>query len=419
MLYNNVQLFSDAQALVRQVLGEAQRHRNDEAMQSAISVLGSINTKWNNLEKPGLPEAATLLENVIEFERRTRGADNPTTQLAIVTLASLYRLHRPPRNAEAEALLEEMRRSNGEPRRVLEVFVLEPQPDREAESTRALRSTIEQLPEIDPDRIAALRQLAELYVRMNRYLEAEKVFDDLIAAQSKAFGQTHPNTIQSFSALGALHTQEFRFQRSRGEWDQARQAAEKAEEFYTRFLAVSRTVPGAQSSQGTRLYLAALATTKALLGRYAEAESLFKEIVALQETARNVQQFAKLASVAAIGWLQFQQNRLSEAESSLQEAVAGYQQTQLDTWERYNADSILGAILTAQGKYAEAEPYLVRGFEATLRGAPIPGPHFGSPIFMEEREPGERILKLYQDWGKPEKVAEWRQKVQGAPTFRR
>ena len=39
-----------------------------------------------------------------------------------------------------------------------------------------------------------------------------------------------------------------------------------------------------------------------------------------------------------------------------------------------------------------------------------PAMHFDD--FVLEQEPGERILKLYEGWGKPDKVAEWKQKLQ-------
>jgi hypothetical protein len=53
-----------------------------------------------------------------------------------------------------------------------------------------------------------------------------------------------------------------------------------------------------------------------------------------------------------------------------------------------------------------------------LHRSPRTSPFFGSTLVTAEAEPGERILELYQKWGKPEKVREWQQKVKGAPNFR-
>ena len=45
---------------------------------------------------------------------------------------------------------------------------------------------------------------------------------------------------------------------------------------------------------------------------------------------------------------------------------------------------------------------------------PLLAQFFFAADFLFEEAPGERILKLYEDWGKPEKVVEWKQKLQAA-----
>ena len=69
---------------------------------------------------------------------------------------------------------------------------------------------------------------------------------------------------------------------------------------------------------------------------------------------------------------------------------------------------MLGTALAALAKYADAEPLLVAGYQGLIRRkAAIPWESRSAP-----EQAGERIVQLYQDWGKPEKVAEWRQKLQ-------
>jgi len=70
-------------------------------------------------------------------------------------------------------------------------------------------------------------------------------------------------------------------------------------------------------------------------------------------------------------------------------------------WLRCYAMSLLGGALAAEGKYAEAEPLLVRGFE----GMDPPEAHAA-----RKREALERIVKLYEAWGKPGNAAEWRKR---------
>jgi hypothetical protein len=68
----------------------------------------------------------------------------------------------------------------------------------------------------------------------------------------------------------------------------------------------------------------------------------------------------------------------------------------------------LGASLSGQSKFAEAEQQLVSGYQGLMqREATIP---------FEDRpaltHAGDSIVHLYESWGKPEKASDWRVKLQ-------
>jgi len=70
--------------------------------------------------------------------------------------------------------------------------------------------------------------------------------------------------------------------------------------------------------------------------------------------------------------------------------------------------SQLGAALLGQQKYAEAEPLLLQGHEGLkAREAKIPAPRKDSLASA-----AARIVKLYEAWGKADKAAEWRKKLE-------
>jgi hypothetical protein len=79
-----------------------------------------------------------------------------------------------------------------------------------------------------------------------------------------------------------------------------------------------------------------------------------------------------------------------------------------DSWERYNCQSMLGGSLEGQGKYAEAEPLLISGYGGMMRRT--------AAIPLEEQrvlaQAGERILHLYENWGRSAKAARWRERLQ-------
>jgi len=69
---------------------------------------------------------------------------------------------------------------------------------------------------------------------------------------------------------------------------------------------------------------------------------------------------------------------------------------------------MLGAALAGRKKYGEAEPLVLSGYEGLVQHeASIPQ---SSRSCVEQA--GERIIRLYQAWKKPENAAEWRNKIQ-------
>jgi tetratricopeptide (TPR) repeat protein len=145
-----------------------------------------------------------------------------------------------------------------------------------------------------------------------------------------------------------------------------------------------------------------------ILGRYPEAAERFSRLIAIDKTALDVQQESIPAAIANLGWTQFHQRKFSEAKTTLREALRGYKNIKSETWERYNTESMLGAVLVATGEYDEAAKHLMNSYDKLLEPPPARRPAAG---FTAESEPGERIVSLYQCWGKPGKVAEWRNRI--------
>jgi eukaryotic-like serine/threonine-protein kinase len=70
--------------------------------------------------------------------------------------------------------------------------------------------------------------------------------------------------------------------------------------------------------------------------------------------------------------------------------------------------SLVGASLAGQKRYEEAEPFLISGYQGMVqRQTGIP-PESRQVVSQTEK----RIVQLYEAWGKPEKAAGWRAKIQ-------
>jgi tetratricopeptide (TPR) repeat protein len=142
-------------------------------------------------------------------------------------------------------------------------------------------------------------------------------------------------------------------------------------------------------------------------GRHAEAEPLFRTGLALARKKFGPEHLHTANTMAQIGLSLIQQSKWTDAEPVLRDCLAIREKRQPDVWTTFNTRSLLGGSLLGQKKYAEAEPLIVAGYEGMIaREAKIPPQ--GKPRLTEA---GERVVKLYEAWGKTDKAAEWRAKL--------
>jgi hypothetical protein len=113
-----------------------------------------------------------------------------------------------------------------------------------------------------------------------------------------------------------------------------------------------------------------------------------------------------IASAASLALAYQSQRKFVESEVLAREALEFDQKKQPDEWERFRVESLLGASLAGQTKYAEAEPLLLEGYQGLLaRKDRMEVPHW---YHLDRAR--EWLVQLYQAWGKPAKAAEWMKK---------
>jgi hypothetical protein len=95
--------------------------------------------------------------------------------------------------------------------------------------------------------------------------------------------------------------------------------------------------------------------------------------------------------------------RAAEAEPLLRHCLTiREKQFAPGNWRIASARSVLGACLARQKKFAEAEPLLLTGYE---RLTTAPGART-----RRIAEAHDRVIDLYEKWGKPAQAAAWRKK---------
>ncbi len=112
-------------------------------------------------------------------------------------------------------------------------------------------------------------------------------------------------------------------------------------------------------------------------------------------------------ALAQLGGLLVRHGKWSEAEPVLRECLAIREKKQPDVWTTFNARSMLGGSLLGQGKHAEAEPLILSGYEGLKARVGK------DPAGSEQRlaAASERVVELYESWGKKDKAAEWRARL--------
>ena len=116
------------------------------------------------------------------------------------------------------------------------------------------------------------------------------------------------------------------------------------------------------------------------------------------------------ATLAQLGWTLLQANQPADAEPVLRECLAIRHKKEPDAWNTFHTQSMLGSSLLGQKRYADAEPLLLGGYEGMKqRAAEIPLP--GKDRVIEALE---RLVQLYDAWGKKDQADLWRTKLEDA-----
>jgi serine/threonine protein kinase len=112
----------------------------------------------------------------------------------------------------------------------------------------------------------------------------------------------------------------------------------------------------------------------------------------------------RAAALIRLGRLLLHFNQPAEAEPLLRECLAIRDKKIPDSFLAFNARSMLGEALLRQQKFAEAEPFLLQGYEGLKqREAVTP-----STSFVHPADVVEDLVQLYEAWDKPAEAAKWR-----------
>ncbi|MBI1917140.1 MAG: tetratricopeptide repeat protein [Planctomycetes bacterium] len=286
-----------------------------------------------------------------------------------------------------------------------------------------------------PATLNTLNALATAYQRSGNLPEAIRLFEQVRDKRLQTLGLDNPLTLVSMNNLGVAYLEA-------GKFDRAVPLLEET-------VRLRKAKFGADDS-ATRTVVANLGASYGQAGRLKEAIPLLEEVVAwarrqpalrqqefgwvegaLAEAYERDQQFAKAepfyraaleavrrqfgaadprtaVALANLGSNLLEQKKYAEAEPLLRECLAAREKAMPDAWPTFNAKSMLGGCLLGQKKYAAAEPLLLQGYEG-MKQREAKMPPAARPRLPEAIE---RLVRLYDEWGKKAEAAKWRKELE-------
>jgi len=370
-------------------------HPDTLTSQNALALAYRDGGRWD--------QAIRLFERTLAVESARLGADHPSTLLTQNNLALTFR-------------------DDGQWDRAIALF------------ERTLKARASKLGADHPDTLLTQQNLAMAYRESNRWDQAIPMFERTLAAQAARLGADHPYTLLTQNNLAPAYLAVGQTDRAISLLERtlttrkARLGVDHPSTLSTQYnLALAYQAAG-QLDRAIPLFEQTLAALQAKLGKthpralstqndlalayqarseMNRAESILREVIEARTNRLGASHPEVGLSLTALGENLLKQRKWTDAERALRQGMAILEAERPNDWSRFNAQSLIGASLLAQSKYDEAEPLLLAGYLGmSARAAQIP-----APSEYRLTEAGDRLVQLYEAWAKPEKAAEWRQKL--------
>jgi serine/threonine protein kinase/tetratricopeptide (TPR) repeat protein len=366
-----------------------------------------------------ISEAIALTEHALELQKRKAGPNHPLT---LDLISRLSYMNKSARIAGELPLLKETLKLQeailgpGHPDTIGTMIRLADASGSLAltnDSVRLLQEALklgkENLGPDHPVTLWAMTRLIDAYGEARRPDDSIAIGVEALKLAQARHGPDNPHTLHTVHVLAKAYQRADRLDRSIALWEEAFKRS------------TERLAPNHPDTIAYRQYLA---HAYVAAGRCSEAEPLLREMLTRPEaekpdspltddqvkvrgdvTMLSDEVFA--ADLALVGLSLLEQSKWLKAEPILRECLAIRQKVQPDEWTTFDTRSMLGQGLLGQGKCAEAEPLIVSGYEGMkTRQEKISG-----MAKLRLGEAADRIIRLYEAWGKPDKTDAWKRKL--------
>jgi len=240
-----------------------------------------------------------------------------------------------------------------------------------------------------------MANLGEMYSTQGRYGEAEQLLGRALQIQLRQVGEGHRRTISCMKYLAAAY------------FDQAMYA--QAESLFGRARTAGLKSLGADHPL-TLECLHGLAETHLKQSRLQQAGELHAKVLDVRCRILGPDHPDTLESLISLCETRLRQRKFAESETQARKALHYFETMKLDRFSRYRCQSLLGASLSGQRRFAEAEQFLISGYEGMVQRPAVTAARRSSTL----GDTGQRIVSFYREWDKPEKVEVWKRKLEAA-----
>ena len=237
-----------------------------------------------------------------------------------------------------------------------------------------------------------LNGLASVYYAEGKYPQAEALYSQILEIRRRVRGPEHRETVISMNNLAELY-------KVRGQYQQA-------ETLFTQTVEISRRVLGPEHPL-TLIFLGDFASMYQRAGRYGLAETYAAQALLGRRHTLGSADADTMESADDLALAYLSQGKFAESEALAHEAFEFDRKKRPDHWQRFRAESLLGASLAGEKKYAEAEPLLLEGYQ----GMSERKDRIDVPDWYHLDQAGKWIVQLYQASGRPKETAQWRAKL--------
>jgi serine/threonine protein kinase len=399
VLYNEEGKYPQAEVLNRQTL-EVRRRVQGPEHPDTLRAMANLALAYQ--EEGKYPQAEELDSRTLEIQRRILGPDHPSTLMTAGNLAIVYDQQGKYGKAEAldSQILDIRRRVLGpeHPDTLMtagNLAIVYQEEKKYVEAEALNNETLEirrrvQGPE-HPDTLMTASNLANLYELEGKYAQADSLDSRILEIQRRTLGSEHHDTLVTADDLALAYNQEGKYV--------------QADELQSQVLEISRRVLGPEHPD-TLTIVADAAFMYQQQRNSALAETYAAQALAGRRHVLGSEHPDTIASVMDLALAYISEGKFTEAEPLAREAVNFGKAKQSDDWQRFRAESLLGASLAGEKKYSEAEPLLVEGYKGMLARKD----RIDVPERYHLNLAHEWLVQLYRAWDKPEKAAEWSKK---------